>query len=361
LINYKIPMIPGPVQVSPIAHRALTADFGAGYMEEEFFDLYQTVSTRLAGLLGTKNDVIIQSGEAMSILWGAVKSCLLPGEILLAISTGFFGEGFADMANAIHAEGSVVEYGYDETIHDLDRIESAIKAVRPKVITAVHCETPSGTLNPLHELGYLKKKYQVPVLIVDAVSSVASTPVNGDEWNADIVMGGSQKALSLPPTIGFCSISEPAWDVIKQVNYVGYEAFESYKDIPKRKDHPNTPDWNGIAALNDVLDDLLINEGIDNVFKRHETVAAWVRKELEESGYQLFPKADAVPSPSVTAVRLPEGRTFAEFDRQVRAHGMGISGSFGKIAGQIFRLGHMGTQATMENARNALDVLRQVR
>ena len=358
--NYQIPMVPGPVSVTPVAYRSLTTDFGAGYCEEEFFELYAATASKLAALLGTRNEVIIQSGEAMSILWGAVKSCLLPGEKLLAVSTGFFGEGFADMARSIQADARLVTYEYDETIHDLNRIESAIKTFQPKVITVVHCETPSGTLNPIHELGALKEKYHVPVMIVDAVASVSCTPVSGDEWHADIVMGGSQKGLSLPPTIGFCSVSDAAWDVIHQVNYAGYEAFSSYQDIPKKKDHPNTPDWPGIAAMNDVLDDLMINEGIENVYKRHETVASFMRQELVNTGYKLFPKAEAIPSPSVTAVYLPEGRSYDEFNQQVRAHGMGISGSFGKAAGKIFRLGHMGTQATMDNARKAIDVLKQV-
>jgi len=358
--NYKIPMVPGPVRVTPVAYRSLTSDFGAGYCEDEFFELYQTVGKKLGILLGTQSEVIIQSGEAMSILWGAIKSCVLPGEKVLAISTGFFGEGFADMARAIHADAQLVEFGYDETVHDLDRIESAIKTYQPKVITIVHCETPSGTLNPISEVGQLKKKYNVPIMIVDAVASVACTEIEGDKWNADIVMGGSQKGLSLPPTIGFCSVSEQAWDIIRKVDYAGYEAFWSYHNIPQKHDHPNTPDWPGIAALNDVLDDLMINEGLSNVFARHQVIAEFVRKSLTKIGYRLFPKPEAIQSPSVTAVYVPADRTFEAFDQQVRAFGMGIGGSYGKIAGKVFRLGHMGTQATMTNARSVIDVLRQV-
>ncbi len=194
--SYKIPMVPGPVKVSPVVYASLTADFGAGYMEEEFFGLYTAVTRKLQKLMGTEADVIIQSGEAMSILWGALKSCLTQGEKVLAVSTGFFGEGFADMARCFGAQGEVVSYGYDETIHDLDRVEDAIRRYKPKMITAVHCETPSGTLNPLKALGELKKKYQVPLFVVDAVASVGCTEVNGDEWNADIVMGGSQRVVA---------------------------------------------------------------------------------------------------------------------------------------------------------------------
>ena len=94
----------------------------------------------------------------------------------------------------------MVAYDYDETIHDLDRVEDAIKRFRPKVLIVVHCETPSGTLNPLDELGALKKRYDIPVMIVDVVSSISCALVRGDDWNADIILGGTQKGLSLPPT-----------------------------------------------------------------------------------------------------------------------------------------------------------------
>ena len=130
----------------PVSFKALTSDFGASYQEEEFYELYGAVGRKLARLMGTENEVILQPGEGMAVLWGAVKSTLKPGETLLAVSTGLFGEGFADMAKGIGARGETVAYDYDETIHDLDRVEDAIKRFRPKVLTVVHCETPSGTL-----------------------------------------------------------------------------------------------------------------------------------------------------------------------------------------------------------------------
>ncbi len=358
--NYTIPMMPGPVKISPAAHPFLIADFGAGYAEDEFFGTYGTVSRKIQTLIGTEQEIIIQSGEAMAILWGALKSCVAPGDKVLCISTGFFGAGFADMAQALQAQVEVVSYEYDETLHDLDRIEAKIKTFAPKVITVVHCETPSGTLNPLVELGRLKKKYAVPILIVDAVASIACTPVTSDAWNADIVMGGSQKGLSLPPTLGFCSVSEQAWGVIHERGYAGYEAFAPWHRLLDTKEHPNTPDWNGIAALEAVLDELAA-EGWEHVYDRHSRVAEFVRNSLQEAGYRLFPKPSAVQSPSVTAAYVPEGLSFAAFDAQVRKDGLGVAGSFGPLAGKIFRLGHMGTQATMENAAAALAVLKKVR
>lgn len=358
--NYKIPMTPGPVRISPVAHPFLISDFGAGYLEDEFFETYHSVSGKLQKLIGTEQEIIIQSGEAMAILWGALKSCIAPGDKVLCVSTGFFGAGFADMAKTLQAQVDLIEYGNDETIHDLDRIEAKIKAFKPKIITVVHCETPSGTLNPLTELGQLKKKYGVPLLLVDAVASIACTPVTTDDWNADIVMGGSQKGLSLPPTLGFCSVSDRAWEIILERNYAGYEAFAPWHQLIRTKEHPNTPDWNGIAALEAVLDDLA-KEGLENVFARHAQVAEYVRRSLQDTGYRLFPKPAAVQSPSVTAAYIPDGLSFEAFNKRIREYGLGIGGSYGPLAGKIFRLGHMGTQATMENATAAIEVLQKVR
>lgn len=357
---YKIPMVPGPVSISPAALPFLAADYGAGFMEDDFYCLYTGVTDKLRLFMGTGNDVIIQSGEAMATLWGAMKSTIEPGDSVLCISTGLFGSGFADMAKTLKAEPHLVEYGADETINDLDRIEDSIRAYKPKIITVVHCETPSGTLNPLDGVGYLKKKYSCQLLIVDVVSSVACTPVKSDCWNADIVMGGSQKGLSLPPDLGFCSVSERAWDIINDVKYAGYEAYAPWYGLHDAAGFDITPNWNAIAALNAVLDDL-IAEGIDNVYARHETVAEFCRSELVKLGYELFPANDAIPSPSVTAVKVPAETTFDEFNRRVRSYGMGIGQGFGKTDGSIFRLGHMGTQATMENARAAMEVLSRVR
>lgn len=352
-------MMPGPVSLSKAAIPAYSIPFGAGYIEPEFFELYKTVGQKVARFMGTKDEIIIQSGEAMAILWGALKSCLKSGDRLLCVSTGYFGKGFADMAESFGVETKTVSYGFDETIHDINRIEDAIRTFHPKAITAVHCETPSGTLNPLHELGQIKAENNVPLLIVDAVSSIACAPVFGDEWHADIVMGGSQKGLSLPPTIGFCSVSDAAWEIIRSVNYAGYEAFLPWHNLFETRNHPNTPDWNGITAMNDSLD-ALINEGMENVFARHEKAAETCRNGLKDLGYQLFPKENAVPSPSVTSAYVPEGMTFDEFDQKVRAYGMGIGGSFAELEGKIFRLGHMGTQATLANVDAALNVLSKI-
>ena len=138
--SYPIPMVPGPVKVPPAVLDALRFDYGSGDLESEFLELYNQTEASLQQILGTRNPVAIQTGEGMLALWGALKSCLRPGERLLALATGVFGYGIGDMARSTGADVRTVGFGYDETLHDWERIERAIAEFRPKMITVVHCE-----------------------------------------------------------------------------------------------------------------------------------------------------------------------------------------------------------------------------
>jgi aspartate aminotransferase-like enzyme len=358
--TYPIPMVPGPVRVPPAVLDAYQVDYGSGDLEPEFLDLYNRTEENLKKILATQNTIAIMVGEGMLALWGALKSCIRPGERVLSIGTGVFGYGMGEMASSIGAEVKTVGTGYDETIHNWEEIERAIQEFKPKMITAVHCETPSGTLNPVARLGELKAAHGVPLLYVDAVASLGGVPVLTDEWHIDMLLGGSQKCLSAPPSMSFLSISPAAWEAIQEVKYPGYDALLPFQDAQKNFYFPYTPYWHGTAALNTGAE-LLLSEGLENVFRRHEQVSAYCRERLVEIGYELFPAPGAICSPTVTAVKVPEGITWPEFDPQLRQHGLVVGGSYGPLAGKVFRLGHMGSQADMLLVSQALDVLQAVR
>jgi aspartate aminotransferase-like enzyme len=170
--TYPIPMVPGPVKVPAEVLQAYLTDYGSADLETEYLDLYRQTEANLQAMMGTRSTVAIMSGEGMLALWAALKSCIRPGERVLAVGSGVFGYGIGDMARSIGAEVRSVGSGYDETIHDWAAIEQAIVEFEPKMITVVHCETPSGTLNPIAELGSLKEKHGVPLLYMDAVASL---------------------------------------------------------------------------------------------------------------------------------------------------------------------------------------------
>jgi aspartate aminotransferase-like enzyme len=303
--------------------------------------------------------VVIFLGEGMMALWGALKSCLSPGERVLAIGTGVYGYGIGDMAAAVGAEVRTVGLPYNETLSELSAVEKAIAEFKPKMITAVHCETPSGTLNPIDGLGRLKEEMGVPLLYVDAVSSIGGAPVRPDEWRIDLCLGGAQKCLSALPDTCFLSVSDKAWAVIEQVNYQGYDAIKPFKTAVERHYFPYTPSWQATAGLNAGAEAIL-KEGLHACFKRHADVAAYCRKRLAEIGYSLYPAPGAVASPTVTAVNVPPGTTWSDFDAGLRRRGLAAGGSYGPLAGKVFRLGHMGTQADLGLITQALDVLETV-
>ncbi|UCD90643.1 MAG: alanine--glyoxylate aminotransferase family protein [Desulfobacterales bacterium] len=354
--TYPIPMVPGPVKLPQTVLDAYQANYGSADMESEFLELYNKTEADLKIILGTKNQVVIQSGEGMLALWGALKSCLLPGDRVLSIATGVFGDGIGDMASSIGAEVIKIRRPYNETISDMSEIEEAIVAFKPKMITVVHCETPSGTLNPIKQLGQIKKRYQVPLLYVDAVASVGGTPVLSDAWHIDLCLGGSQKCLSSLPDMSFLSVSNIAWEIINQVKYVGYDALQPFQHAQKKHYFPYTPSWHGVAGLYAGAG-LILKGGLDNSYDRHESVASYCRKKLIEMGFSLFPAHHAIPSPTVTAVNMPETFTWSEFDTRLRQHGLVVGGSYGPLAGKVFRLGHMGTQADRNLVELALNTL----
>jgi aspartate aminotransferase-like enzyme len=352
-------MVPGPVKVAQEVLEAYQTNYGSADLESEFLELYNRTEANLKTILSTKHQVVIQSGEGMLALWTALKSCLLPGDRVLSIVTGVFGDGIGDMAASIGAAVKKISLPYNQTISDFTEIEKALKSVDPKMITVVHCETPSGTLNPIEELGQRKKDLGIPLLYVDAVSSIGGVPVLTDKWNIDLCLGGSQKCLSSLPDMAFLSVSDVAWEIIEHVDYVGYGALKPFRTAQAEHYFPYTPNWHGVAGLNTGAE-LILREGVSNSYSRHEEVANFCREQLKEIGLTLFPAEDAIPAPTVTAVNVPQEITWPEFDAELRRRGLVVAGSYGPLAGKVFRLGHMGTQADMELINKALEVIRAV-
>ena len=356
---YPIPMVPGPVKVAQDVLDAYQINYGSADLEAEFLELYNQTEVNLKIIMSTKNQVVIQTGEGMLALWGALKNCLVPGDRVLSIATGVFGDGIGDMAASIGAEVRKISLPYNQTISDTDDIKAVIESFKPKMITAVHCETPSGTLNPIAELGRLKKDLDVPLLYVDAVSSIGGVPVLTDEWNIDLCLGGSQKCLSSLPDMAFLAVSDAAWEIIDQVGYVGYCALKPFRTAQTEHYFPYTPSWHGVAGLNAGAEAIL-KEGLSNSFSRHEENAQYCRNRIKKIGLTLFPAADAIPAPTVTAVNVPQGISWQEFDAKLRQQGLVVAGSYGPLTNKVFRLGHMGTQADKDLVAQALGVIRKV-
>ena len=314
--KYSVNLVPGPVIVPNKVLEMYSKPYPSPDLDKDFLLLYNSTEKKLQEILETKNQIMIQTGEGMLGLWGALKSCLKPEDKVLAICTGVFGFGIADMAQSIGANVKRLEFGYNETISDFNEIEKWIDLFKPKMITMVHCETPSGTLNPLEKIGELKEKYSTPLLCVDSVASAGGTPVEVDKNHIDLCLNGSQKCLSAPADMTFVSISPKAWEIIEDVNYIGYDAFKPFKTAQENFFFPCTPHWHGVAALNTAAS-LILDEGLQNCYNRHEQVAKLCRKHLIDAGFELFPKEGAILSPTVTAVNIPEKISWQTFQEKL--------------------------------------------
>ena len=357
--TYTIPMVPGPTFVPERVLRAGMMNYGSADLEEEFYALFQETEKLLQLFFGTKNQIVIQSGEGMVALWSALKSTLKKGDKVLAVSTGVFGYGIGEMAASIGCEVKYVEHPFNSGITLWSEIEAAIRSFQPKMITAVHCETPSGVMNPLRQLGALKAKYNVPLLYVDAVSSMGAELIEVDANYIDLCLGGSQKALSAPPNSAFLAVSDKAWEVIDEINYVGYDALKPFRKAMELKYFPYTPSWVNIAQLYEASR-VIMDDGFNNTIKRHRYNAAHVMESMTKMGYMPYVQDLQFAASTVSAFLIPERYTWVAFDKQLRNKGLVVGGSYGPLAGKIFRLGHMGSQSNRNLIDPALDILKDL-
>ena len=355
--KYEIGLVPGPVSIPEEIRKAYLTEFGSADLEEDFFELYERNERMLQQILGTKNKIAIMSGEAMSVLWGALKSTAEPDSKLLCVANGLFSLGFGEMGKEIGLNVETLDFGFNG-IPDYDKVKEAAYSYRPDIITAVHCETPSGTLAPLKELGEISRDVGA-IFIVDFVASGCGCPVDVDENNIDIGLLGSQKVLSMPPHLSIATVSNRAWRRISAVNYAGYDALKPWRDGVQNRYLPYTHDWHAMSAL-EVSLNMIMREGIENVYDRHKRAAKVCREGVKALGLQLFPQNEEICSPTVTAVNVPKDTDWATLNGKLRSEGVILGGNYGPLAGKVFRFGHMGAQAEEGLVERALEKLQFV-
>jgi len=355
--KYRIGLVPGPVSIPEEVRKAYLSEFGSADLEEDFFKLYEENVLTLQQILGTKNKIAIMSGEAMSILWGALKSTAERGSKLLCVANGLFSFGFGEMGRDIGLDVETLDFELNG-IPDFNKVREAAHRYRPNIITAVHCETPSGTLTPLNELGEIAKDVGA-IFIVDFVASGCGCPVDVDKNYIDIGLLGSQKVLSMPPHLSIATVSDHAWRLISAANYVGYDSLKPWRDGIQNRYLPYTHDWHAMYALRVSLD-MIMQEGIENVYDRHNRVAKICRDGVRALGLELFPLTEKICSPTVTAAKVPPNTNWETLNSKLRSEGVVLGGNYGPLAGKVFRFGHMGSQANEDLVNGALLALEKV-
>jgi serine---pyruvate transaminase len=313
-------------------------DWFKGYMK--------SCSERLQQLLCTKADVLIVTGSGTAAAEGAIVGCCGPGSKLLTIEAGKFGQRWGEIAEQfkIPVTRHAVEWGDSITpqqVADLLHKDPAITAVM-----VVHSETSTATKCDLEGIAKVVRGAG-KLLLADCITSAGAMPLKPDEWGVDIVITGSQKSLMCPPGLAVLSVGPRAWAAIEanksQAAY--YLNLVKAKKSAMESDTPFTPAHLLVRGLNKACE-LILEEGVENVWKRTAAMAAATRAAGEAIGLPVFSKW---PSDSVTALRPPTGITVKDIRNGLEERfGIESAGGQDQLKGKVFRLGHMGFIDTMD-------------
>ena len=362
--------IPGPTPCPPEALQAMSRQM-INHRGKEFDKILNSITEKLKQVFQTKGDVFILTASGTGGLEAAIVNTLSPGDKVLSLSNGVFGDRFSDIAEQHGAKVNRLNFEWGKPANP-DAVDKALSTDGGiKAVLVTHNETSTGVTNDLSEISAVVKKFD-KLLLVDAISSLGCINLPTDEWHCDIVVTASQKGWMVPPGLAMLSLSEKAWQAHAQAKMPRY-----YWDFTKAKDYlqigqtPWTPAVSICYALNTTLD-LMLSEGLANIFARHARVAQLARDGIKSLGLSLFPEEDHA-SNTVTAVSA-FGRKGEENDStnyfaaepQIDVpkliqllrdeYDVVIAGGQRRLSGKIFRIGHLGFvyDADIESVLEAL-------
>jgi len=331
-------LAPGPTPVPPEVLLAMAQPV-LHHRTPEFEALFAQARRGLQWLFQTRREVLILAASGTGAMEGAVVNACSPGDRVLVIQGGKFGERWAEICQAYGLSVIPVEVPYGKAVDPQDvaaalRREPAIAAV-----FATHSETSTGVLHDLEAIAAIVR--QTPaLLVVDAITSLGVVDLPTDAWGVDVVVAGSQKAMMLPPGLAFACLSDRAWAAAERARLPRYYFnFLVERKIQAKHQTAWTPAISLIAGLKAALD-LLQAEGLSAIFARHERLARATRAAVTALGLDLFAER---PSPAVTAVKVPEGVDGGAIVRVLRdKHGISIAGGQGSMKGKVFRIATLG-------------------
>jgi aspartate aminotransferase-like enzyme len=333
--------IPGPTPIPDEVREAQSAPM-INHRGPEFAEILGEISRGIAGLIGTDGDVFLLTSSGTGSLEAAVVNTLSPGDRVLGVSIGGFGERFATIAEVFGAdvERLDVEWG---TAADPAVVAAHLAAHEPyRAVLLTHNETSTGVANPIRELAAaVRAAPGSPLVLVDGISGLGAMPFEMDAWGIDLVVSASQKAFMASPGIAIAAVGPRAREAETSARMPRYYwDFAEARSMAARGQTPWTPAVTvvyglrlGVAAL--------VREGPARTWGRHAAIAAGACAGLEALGFRPVAAPEA-RSATVTAAWLPKGVEWSAFDAAMLRRGLVVAGGQGKWAGQIMRFGHMG-------------------
>jgi len=332
--------IPGPTPCPPQALEAMGRQM-INHRGGEFSKILNSVTGKLKQAFQTKGDVFLLTSSGTGGLEAAVVNTLSPGDKVLSLSNGFFGDRFAEIAEEYGAQVIRLNFEWGKPV-DPGAVEKALKTDGGiKAVLVTHNETSTGVTNDIKEISAAVKKFD-KLLLVDAISSLGCINLPTDDWHCDVVVTASQKGWMVPPGLAMVSVSEKAWRAHAQAKMPRYYwDFTKAKDFLQKGQTPWTPAISVFFAL-DVTLDLMLNEGLNNVFTRHARVAQVARNGIKSLGFSLLPD-EKYASNTVTAVNASDKIDVTKLIQILKdEHKVVIAGGQEKLSGKIFRIGHLG-------------------
>ncbi len=347
--------IPGPTPCPPEVLKAVGRQM-IDHRGKEFKEILLRVTENLKTVFQTKNDLLILTCSGTGGLEAAVVNTFSPGDKVLAVSIGVFGERFADIARTYGTEVIQLDFEYG-TAADPDLVRKALNDNKDiKGVLMTHNETSTGTTNDIAALSKVAKEFD-KLTLVDSISGMGSLDLPVDELGLDVVVAGSQKGWMVPPGLAMVSVSEKAWKANAAAKIPRF-----YMDFGKAKkfladgETPWTPAVSTFFGF-DVALKMMLKEGLANIFARHAAIGALTRKEIRSRGLQILPD-DKHASNVVTAVRAGDKIQVPKLRQILRDEfGVVIAGGQGKLKGKLFRIGHLGyvTEKDIKEVLKALD------
>jgi aspartate aminotransferase-like enzyme len=322
----------------------------------EFHQMLTDVTENLKKVFQTKNDVLLLTGSGTGGLEAAIVNTLSPGDKVLSVSIGVFGDRWSSIAKTFGADvvSMKVEWG---KAADPDAIKKALKD-NPgiKAVMVTHNETSTGVTNDIRAIAKAVKGAG-KLLLVDAISSMGSINLPVDELGCDVVITASQKGWMVPPGMAMVSVSPEAWIARESAKMPSFywDFVRAKKNYEEKKENPWTPAISVVYAFTVALP-MMLKEGIQNIFARHERIGQMTREGIKKLGLPLF--ADpAHASNTVTAVSIPEGMDGKKFRQICREqYKVVLAGGQQTLDGKIFRIGHLG----LINEKDVKEILKTI-
>lgn len=332
-------MAPGPTPVPP---EVLTA--GAQpvlhHRGPDFRTLMRRTLERLQEVCRTGNDILLFTASGSGAFESAAVNLLSPGERVLAVVAGEFGERWATLGTTYGADVQELRYSWGETPRPED-VRARVEETGAEVVFLVHSETSTGVVADVQALTQAAREAGA-LTVVDAVSSLGAVPLETDAWGLDVVVAGSQKALMTPPGLSLVAVSPAAWERSTRTTTPRfYFDWARLRASLETGTTPFTPAVSLVVAL-DVALGMLLEEGLEAAFMRHAALGRACREGAKAMGLELF-SPDEERSAVVTAILTPEGVDARELVLALRERfGITVAGGHGDLASRMFRIGHIG-------------------